>query len=304
MLSASHVVSTDFLVLQNRKLTVRVASKGGAVVDGRTSDGRYFLRPYIGGEREFTALLGACFPLVPIGNRVDGNEFQFAGMHRVLSPNTKENLYLHGDGWLGDWEVLEKSPETVTLRFAKHASESSPYEYQAIQTFRLCENSLDIDLSVTNSGDDILPFGIGFHPFFLRTTDTTLEVAATDWWTETPTHLPWMRESLPAEMIFTPPQPIPERWINNAFEGWDGEANINWPEQNLSLCLKATEVFSRFVLFAPQADQSYFCFEPMSHTPNALASAETDLMGLKLLAPGDEMSGGLSLAVLDGSEVA
>ncbi|MDA4630532.1 hypothetical protein NZA98_05290, partial [Escherichia coli] len=105
------------------------------------------------------------------------------------------------------------------------------------------------------------------------------------------------------DMVFAGSTPLPDRWINNAFEGWDSKATIAWPEHNLSLRAEATEVFARFMLFAPDTDRSFFCFEPMSHTPNALASVEADPMGLALLAPGEEISGGLSLTILDGSEV-
>jgi aldose 1-epimerase len=104
-------------------------------------------------------------------------------------------------------------------------------------------------------------------------------------------------------MVFARSTPLPDRWINNAFEGWDGKATIAWPEHNLSLSVEATEIFARFMLFAPDADRSFFCFEPMSHAPNALASVEADPMGLALLAPGEEISGRLSLTILDGSEV-
>ncbi|MBA8881048.1 aldose 1-epimerase [Phyllobacterium myrsinacearum] len=302
MLSGKQSVPVDFLILHNVHMAVRVATKGGAVVDGKTSDNRFFLRPYAGTQQEFMVQRAACFPLVPVGNRVAGNGFHFAGKRRSLVPNTQESLYLHGDGWLGDWDVLEVSAEAVAMEFSRKADENSPYDYRATQTIRLDGTTLDMHLSIVNNGDEILPFGIGFHPFFPRTPGTTLEAAASSWWTETPSHLPHARRPLPADMVFARSTSIPTSWINNAFEGWDGRAIIKWPEHNLSLRLKATEIFSRFMLFAPYSDQSFFCFEPMSHTPNALASVETDPMGLKLLAPGEKISGGLSLTVIDGSE--
>lgn len=302
MLSESQSVPADFLILNNDHMTIRVAPKGGAVVDGKTADGRFFLRPYTGTERNFTAQRAGCFPLVPIGNRVAGNGFHFAGKHRILAPNTQESLYIHGDGWLGEWDVTEVSAETVTLTFSRKADGNSPYDYRAKQTIGLAGTTLDMHLSIVNNGDETLPFGIGFHPFFPRTPKTTLEALARRWWTEGPSHLPHSRESLPADMAFARAKLIPDCWINNAFEEWDGKAFIAWPEQNLSLSLKATEIFSRFMLFAPHTDQSFFCFEPMSHTSNALAHVEKDPMGLRLLAPGEEISGGLALTILDGSE--
>lgn len=302
MLSGKQSVPADFLVLHNAQITVRVASKGGAVVDGKTADDRFFLRSYAGTEQEFTAQRAACFPLVPIGNRVAGNGFHFAGKYRSFVPNTQENLYIHGDGWLGDWNVLEVSAEAVTMEFSRTADENSPYAYRAVQTIRLAGTRLGMQLSIANSGDEMLPFGLGFHPFFPRTPKTTLKAPAVRWWTEAPSHLPHTLEAPPEDMAFAGSTSLPDRWINNAFEGWDGKATIKWLEQNLSLRLEATEIFSRFMLFAPDTDRSFFCFEPMSHTPNALASVETEPMGLTLLAPGESIRGGLSLTILDGSE--
>lgn len=302
MIAGTQSAVTDFLTLRNGHMTVRVSPKGGALVDGTTSDGRQFLRSYEKAMRDFTVSQAACFPLVPIGNRVAGNEFHFAGKRRVLAPNTGESLYIHGDGWLGQWDVLEASPATVTLAFDKRATENSPYEYRAGQSLRLSGPRLDLGLSVENCGNETLPFGIGFHPFFPRTPKTTLWASASSWWTEDQSHLPQSRQQLPEAMDFSIAKPIPAHWINNAFEGWDGTARIDWPEQGLSLRIEATDIFSRFMLFAPRLDRSFFCLEPMSHTPNALAHVETDPKGLLLLAPGEKLDGALSLTIVEGSK--
>lgn len=49
----------------------------------------------------------SCFPLVPFANRVSGNRFVWQGREYQLQPNVEWDAhYLHGDGWLGQWQCV------------------------------------------------------------------------------------------------------------------------------------------------------------------------------------------------------
>jgi len=284
-----------FLELANERLSLRVSEQGGAVVDGHTSDGRPFLRPYRGEEGAFDVLRCACFPLVPLGNRVEGNSFEMRGKHYCFEPNTEEPFYIHGDGWLGRWTVEDKSGTEMTLSFAQVEPGKSPHVYQAVQSIELDAATLHMKLSVQNCGTEALPFGIGFHPYFPRSAGTKLTAPAPSWWTEGADTLPKVREPVSETADFSLLRELPVRRLNNCFEGWTGRAEIVWPEMRLGATIAADPVFSRYMLYAPEEDRTFFCLEPMSHTPNALAMAGPD--GFHVLAPGETLSGGFSITV-------
>lgn len=284
-----------FVGLSNDRLSLRVSPRGGAVVDGATRDGRPFLRPFSGDG--FDVLRSACFPLVPVGNRVEGNFFELRGRRHAFTPNTAEPHYLHGDGWLADWAVDEKSAAHVTLAFEQAWPEKSPHVYRAVQTISLAGDAVRLSLAVTNRGTETMPFGIGFHPYFPRTDALRLFAPAETWWTERAGHLPGVRTPIPESSNFSVARQLPHRRMNNCFDGWNGRARIALPEMHLSADVAADPMFSHYMLYAPEEDQSFFCLEPMSHTPNALAMSGAG--GLHLLAPGETLSGAFSITISD-----
>ncbi|GAA4131429.1 aldose 1-epimerase [Aminobacter aganoensis] len=283
----------DFITLENDRLALRVCAQGGAVLDGVTQDGRPFLRPYAGGA--FDVLRSACFPLVPIGNRVEGNGFELRGKCYRFQPNTAEPSYIHGDGWLAEWSVEDTSSVHVRFALQQLRPANSPHAYRAVQTVAIDGATVRLELSVTNRGKEALPFGIGFHPYFPRTEATSLMAPAATWWTEREGYLPGVRTPIPVLADFSAPHRFPRRRLNNCFEGWSGEARIVWPEVGLAADIAADPVFSRYMLYAPEDDTSFFCLEPMSHTPNALTLAGP--AALHMLAPGEALSGGFSITV-------
>jgi len=283
----------DFITLENDRVSLRVAAQGGAVIDGVTQDGRPFLRPYVDGALD--VLRSACFPLVPIGNRVEGNGFELRGKRYRFQPNTGEPSYIHGDGWLADWNVDEVAPAHVKLTLEQLWPARSPHIYRAVQTVAIDGATVRLELSVTNRGKESLPFGVGFHPYFPRTEATRLMAAAETWWTEHEGCLPGVRTPIPASADFSTSRRFPRRRLNNCFEGWSGLARIVWPEAGLAADIAADPVFSRYMLYAPEEDTSFFCLEPMSHAPNALMLAGP--AALHMLASGETLSGGFSITV-------
>lgn len=273
-------------------LKVTVSERGGALraVEWR---GIPVLVP-AGGPLSETA----CFPLVPFGNRIAGNRFDFRGQTYTLEPNTGDPLVLHGGGWLEDWQLETQNNGALRLRLSCAASSRSPYAYDAFQHLSLDEERLSLTLGVTNRGDMALPFGIGLHPFFRRTPDMTVQMRTRDMWSEGEGHLPKARQCVPKDLDFSEPRAIPSRWINNAFEGFGGKARMHWPDIGLKVTLDCDPVFDVMMIYATAESASvgvsdFVCLEPMSHLPNAHNMA--DLGGLNILEPGENLAGSISL---------
>jgi aldose 1-epimerase len=286
-------------------LTLELDERGAAITrfSCRGADGveRPLLRPasaYAGDP-----LTAGCFPLLPFGNRVRDNRFRFGGADYAFAPNQPwDRHYLHGDGWLSLWEVADLSPRAATLSLQRRGDERSPYAYDATIAFVLTEAALSIRLAVTNRHEAALPFGLGLHPYFPLTPRTTLQASALRFFVEEADFLPGEAADIPAELDFSVARRLPRHWINNGFTGWDGRAEIRWPEHGLGLGIQADAAFGHYLVFMsdrrfePAFAGDYFCFEPMTHQADAHHAA--DLGGLAVLAPGECLAATVTFSVL------
>ncbi|PDS79034.1 aldose 1-epimerase [Rhizobium sp. L43] len=277
----------DDIELRRGHLAVRV-SRRGAALTAATYRGVPFL--VAAGGLEGTM---ANFAMVPFGNRVEGNIMSFAGRDYAFHPNTSDPLYRHGDGWLSLWQLEDASPEHAQFSFSRGTDKVSPYAYLTRQEIRLAGDALVLTLSVENRGEAALPFGLGQHPFFVRTPETRLTIAADRYWNERPDHLPDMPGHLPDDFDFSSGRLLPQKWMNNAFEGWNGRAVIGWPELGIQAALKADGALDRFMLYMPTNRSDFFCLEPMSHLPNG--HHLPDFGGLRPLAPGEALAGTVTI---------
>ncbi|KQV70120.1 aldose 1-epimerase [Rhizobium sp. Root1220] len=286
--------------LEAGPLSLRVSTKGGLVLgfwrdigDGKKA----LLRPSV--SQDVDALGSSCYPLVPFGNRVKGNAFAFDEEEYRLRPNTEwDKHYLHGEGWQAEWLIVRQTPTSVEMSFT-HTNGKSPYSFKASQHFAIDEGGLTMTLTVESGGERAMPFGLGWHPYFPMTPKTTLLAPARQFWTEVDGWLPGERTTIPEDLDFSSPAPLPHRWVNNGFEDWSGEALITWPERNTLLHLTADAVFKHAFVFVsdttfdPGYKRDYFCFEPMTHLANG--HNMPDLGGLKVLAPGESLCGSIHM---------
>ncbi|MGJ7038689.1 aldose 1-epimerase [Shinella sp. BE166] len=230
--------------------------------------------------------------LVPFSGRVSGGGFSFDGTFHALPRNVEAEKYpLHGNGFSANWDVISQSADAITLSLSSEGP--GPFRYDATMSYRLEGIGLVMALSVVNRAKIRLPYGAGFHPWFVRDADTTLSAPARGVWLEQPDHLPKAYEPIAAhtDMDFNQPRLLPARWINNWFDGWDGEARIEWPARGLAAEVTASQALRHYVVFSPAADADFFCFEPVTHPVDAFNLPGTaEDHGLKILAPGEALA--------------
>ncbi len=232
--------------------------------------------------------------LVPWSGRISGGGFHFAGKFHGVAPNlASEPLPIHGTGFSSAWEVerVEDSFAALTLS----SNRPGPYRFDARVTYALEEGALTTTLSVTNRADDPLPHGLGLHPWFPRTPDTTLRAHAATVTLEDSWHLP--AGQLPVasrkDWDFSAPRRLPGAWINNDFSPWDGRAEIEWPDRRLRLVVDTGRDphLKTFILYSPASDADFFCFEPVTHPVDAHnRPGGPEANGLTILDPGDTLT--------------
>lgn len=253
--------------LQSGALRLEVSERGG-VIEGFWHNDTPLLRP---GKQSGVAVESSCFPLVPFGNRVSGNGFEWQGKSYGLEPNVAwDRHYLHGDGWLNDWQCAARSDASLNLLYRQ---QTGVYRYLAEQQFHLTASALTVTLTVTNEGEETLPFGLGWHPYFPLTEATRLQASASGYWLEREQWLAGeFQDVLPNPLDFNLANALPRQWVNNGFAGWNGEAIIR--QQGYGLRMKTEPPAPCYFVFVsdPAFDKGYafdfFCIEPMSHAPD------------------------------------
>jgi aldose 1-epimerase len=225
------------------------------------------------------------FWMIPWANRLDGGRL---GPHRLPINRAVEDTAIHGLSRDRPWQVAERAPDRVVL---VQAVEAGLYRYAARLETSAGPEGFVLDLVVTNGGAGPLPFGAGWHPWFVRPPGTRLAFRATHRCTHDARCLPVA--AAPCDGLDGGEDAF--LGLDTHFAGWDGLARIAWP--GLALTITATGALAtNLQVYAPRG-QAVLCVEPSSHLPdsaNRLALAH--LGPMRVLAPGEILTGRIILA--------
>jgi len=224
--------------------------------------------------------------LAPFSNRISGGGFVHEGQFHRLERNGRGPYPVHGNAFLLPWTMVERSKNNVLLQL--NSDGPGPFRYNAAVEYALGDGGLHMRLAITNRAAGSLPYGAGFHPWFVRTPATRLTMVAAGYWTETEDHLPGTFRAMrgDAEFDFSTPRLLPNGWLNNAFTGWDGEATLSWPDRNLAVRITSPEPLTTVILHSPSATADFICVEPVSHSVDAHNRSEPGTAAPQVLAPG------------------
>lgn len=266
-------------------LEVELVPAVGGVVRSFLDNGRPVFRE--GPDPITDANDGGCYPLVPFSNRVRDGRFTFRGREVVLAPNLPPQKHpLHGQGWRGVWSVAAASLIRAELVF-DHAAGEWPWAYQARQVFELDARALTITLECRNDSAEIMPCGLGFHPYFPATPETVLSAAVTGVWTINEEVMPVTLEAATGRYDLGDRR-IDGADLDNGYEGWSGEAELRQP--GLTVRISSPEA-RRFQVYAPP-EGGMVVAEPVTNANAALNQPEDRWpeLGLVVLQPGQSTS--------------
>lgn len=253
-----------------------VPSLGGGVAAWqleRASSVLDLWRPWAGSTDRYTL---ASFPLVPWSNRISAGGFDHDQVHYPMALNRDAEPYpIHGDGWLQPWQLQQIAPDTVEMTLSSQAFHGNPHTYHALQRFVLKDAGMDQTLSVTHRGDHPLPYGLGQHPFFLRSPGTRLTADVQGVWLSGADPLPTLHcAQFPAGWDPRAGMSVCDTLLDNVYTGWSGQASIAWPEHSLVLKLQVPALQNRalsngYCLVYLPPEGSFFCFEPVTQPVDA-----------------------------------
>lgn len=292
----------DEIILHSGPLELAInPSIGGSIArfELAAQDGRNF--PLMRGcnSRSANVLNAACFPLVPFVNRIRGSRFTFRGREVVLAPNMAGDAnVLHGQGWLSHWHVLFAREAEAELVF-EHQSGAWPWTYEAREHFALDDGGLTVRLECLNTSTEAMPCGLGQHPYFHCGEGTMLDTMVTHAWEIDDQVLPVAK--VPAQGRFDlRDRQVCGQGLDHGFGGWGGSARLSDPEWPVRLEMSSPE--ARFFQLYSPASGGLFVAEPVSHANAALNAPEEEWpeLGLRVLAPGEEMALTMRIAVRQG----
>ena len=275
-------------------MTVRLAAAGweaelrpeiGGALSALRLDGIDVLRPMAHGAVD--PLQSSCFPLVPYCNRIKAGAFAWQGEAVQLPRNfPPETSSLHGMGWQVPWQVVHADAFRCTLahqhaglgpRPWKSAPDTWPWAYVAQQRVRLGPQGLKVTLDLTNLSNGPMPAGLGLHPYFRRSDETAVRFSSRGMVRVDESLIP-AGDFVPAATFadWAAGTPLPDVLVDHCFVDWGGKVEI--VDAAGTIAMRATGAPDLHV-YAP-ADGSALCFEPVSHTPDALNQAPAAMITL------------------------
>lgn len=296
------------ILIENQRLRLRILREIGAGAlefSLRAPGGAWqpIWRPAPESPSHFNDL--ACYLLAPWSNRIAAARFPFAGRELRLRPDWPDGTAIHGVVKDRTWTILDRSPVSARLAFEsrRHADLNWPWVFDATARYELDEQSLEVELAITNRSDSPMPAGLGFHPFYMRRLwDDRDEVA--------------IRASLPgrypaAGMIPTAPAradevtrhlaaglPLKPLDLDDVFAGFDPATTITWPASGIRASFTVSPNLNHTVIYSPPA-QPHFCLEPVSMVNdgfNLLAHGQPGT-GVTILAPGESRSATMKVLI-------
>lgn len=261
----------------------------GGAISHLTWRGRDILRP--SPPNPPTARQTGCFPLVPFTNRIAGARFVFDGRDVILprrDPRHPDNA-IHGDGWVSEWQVEQAGKNRLVLTYDHPAGQAWPWPYQARQIVTLGDDEAEIHLALTNSGDEIMPAGLGFHPYFPCSPESRIAAQVNKVWLIDDAFIP--TELVEPARVFdwsSGPRLVDAPSVDHAYAGWDRRAILTHGGLITEITASATGRWLQ--IFAPQGGD-FCCIEPVTHVPAALNHPNTfEQSGMARLRPGETLS--------------
>lgn len=242
--------------------------------------------------------------LVPPG-RIRGGQFSYGGTSYQFERNTAGDNHIHGlhrnQSWcVSDIEEDEEGCAVITEfktaddpRWMEQFPEPLVFE----MTCRLQDASLKQTLKVTHQGDKPIPFGIGYHTWFM------IDGQPNRWTLKVPVEGIYEQDEalLPSGKLL----PLAEldrlnAGLNLSGTNFDTPLRIgrNQPAEALlqredGYAIRYTadrSYFKHWVLYTKGEADQYLCAEPYTWLPDAPnVSADNDFTGLIVLEPGQTL---------------
>jgi len=258
--------------------------------------------------------------LFPFPNRVEEGRFTYGNRSFEISKPQGQPHAIHGFVMGRPWQqaaIRARDDIGAMLRCEFRSADypelesQYPSTFEAASIFRLRDGVLWVTLEGVNTGNEPMPAGIGFHPYFplpmLESGDRevcTVHLPARSIWPLRDDCIPTgSLSSVAGDNDLRNPRKLGDLTYDDVWsqvtyhEGWS-RSTYRDPEAGVSVYVDADESFRELVLYAPDT-RPVVCIEPYTCTTNALNldASGTDA-GLVHLAPGEKIRGVMRITAM------
>jgi aldose 1-epimerase len=247
--------------------------------------------------------------LVPWPNRVKDGQWSWRGEdHQLALTEPEQHNAIHGlVRWLS-WNVVDRWDDAVTFECTSWPQPGYPWPLRVRNDYRLDDEGVRVETSITNTGSAPAPVAAGAHPYITVGTDTiddaSLQLPAETWLPTGPQQIPTGRAEVAGSPYdFRSPRRIGDVEIDYTFTDVhrddDGRVRVRLSRDDdvaVTLWIGPSygyvEVFTGDALPDKARRRRGLGIEPMTAPPNAFASGES----LVVLEPGATWSGEWGIA--------
>ena len=211
----------------------------------------------------------ACFVMVPYANRIADGRVSHGGMEAQLAPKLAGEPHpLHGIGLIRPWSVTAHTPTCLDLSLNHTADAVWPWSFTCRQRLSVDPDGATMSVELRNDDDRPMPAGLGFHPYFANAAEARLTANVAAMFLADDRQLPTGRCGPATRHWATGAAVRGGDLVDHCHPGWDGTAQIDWPDGTGVRLLSGAPLRYLHIYAAPERD--FFCVEPVSHVPNAI----------------------------------
>lgn len=278
------------IILSNAHLQMGILPELGASVSFLKYDKNDILRPMDTQNDTLDSNSAAMFLMLPFCGRIRGGNFVYWGITRKMKKNQAGIADpIHGDGWKSSWNVVSKTPSSITLKMTHDKEEGFPFPYTAEVTYLLKETSVVVDMKISNHAPLPMPCGMGIHPFFVKTKDMELKFPSRVVWAHESDPIFDRPYSTPTDWQFKEGKPIKNMIFDTCFGGFEGEAKITYPENGYAVEMSTEGPFGHVVLYSPKG-KNFVCLEPCTNASNSFNLASNGVIGTGIQSIGKDQT--------------
>ncbi|MCW5518607.1 hypothetical protein J1N09_02060 [Aureitalea sp. L0-47] len=225
--------------------------------------------------------------LFPFPNRIANGAYYFGDKQYQLDLNdSRYGNSIHGFAYCQTPEVISHTDTSLFLRFTHSESPGYPFPYVLELEYTIGPQGLNLKFTVKNTGKDLMPFGLGWHPYFVTPDQEKFSL-----------HFEAEKKYLVNETMI-PDHSAPVNHskfklsgleVDNAYRLTNSEVILEGPNRELKLFV--TE--EGYIQLYNPIDKKSFAVEPMSCIPDAF----NNKIGLKTLRPGVTFEWSIELEV-------
>jgi len=248
------------------------------------------------------------FPILLPPNRISHGRMTVEARTYQLAIKEGDVHHIHGFVYSRPWTVSAVGSDedaawiTTTFISANHCDvqEQFPHAFEIDLTYRFSKEGVSQRIVVRNSGSEVMPFGLGFHPWFRvpmqpdgAMEDCFLTVPVLEEWLLDDTNIPTGEIiPVPSDHDLNQPTSVQGLTMDTVFTaaGASDEriATLVDRSAHVALHYRVPKAFGFWVIFAGHRTKDFVCIEPYTwatDAPNSKLPASRT--GFRVLTPGE-----------------